>query len=125
MDVNLLQELSNNEEGYHPLLDCNEWRVAVGNTTAAEPPHHLQQHLETDEVFVVLKGMGEMLVSSDGIHLSHMPMEQGKIYNVPKGVWHAHQMCSGSQLLIVENANTCDNNSPIRDMPAENLMGGS
>ena len=30
---------------------------------------------------------------------------------VPKGVWHAHQMKAGSQLLSVENADTGDHNS--------------
>ena len=48
-------------------------------------------------------------------------MEPGKIYNIKKGVWHNHIMDEGTEVLIVENRNTCDDNSPIIPLNAQQL----
>lgn len=39
-------------------------------------------------------------------------LEPLKCYNVKKGVWHTHTLEKDSSVLIVENRNTCDDNSP-------------
>ena len=44
-----------------------------------------------------------------------------KLYNVKKGVFHTHTLDRAGSVLIVENQNTCDENSPTRDMTEEQI----
>lgn len=109
-----IMSLKNEEAGFHVLLNHENWRVAVSNLIEDEKPLSFEKHLETDEVFVLLKGQGFLLEAGTGKlpnAVKKVKMERNGVYNVPKGVWHAHQMKAGSRLLIVENADTGDKNS--------------
>ena len=107
------------EVGYHPVVDYEAWRVAVLNYIDELLPEHIdnvQQHSETDEVFVLLSGQCILFTADvQGETVSSIcacPMESGKIYNVPKGVYHTHTLTPGTQVLIVENVDTTLENSP-------------
>lgn len=107
------------EIGYRPLVDYGAWRVAMLNYIDELLPENIdnvQQHSETDEVFALLSGQcilftadvsGEIVTA-----IQACPMEVGKIYNVPKGVYHTHTLTPGTKVLIVENVDTNDSNSP-------------
>ncbi len=106
-------------EGYHPVVDYEAWRVAILNYSDQLPPENIdfvQQHAETDEVFVLLTGRCILFtaeVENDTVsNISACPMEPGKIYNVPKGVYHTHTLAPGTRVLIVENVDTTLANSP-------------
>lgn len=107
------------EQGYKPLVDFESWRVAIlkfCDDLLVENIKSMQKHGETDEVFVLLKGectlfMGGFLDTVEEIEA--IPMEPHKLYVVKKNAWHNHKMTPGSEVLIVENRNTSDDNSPI------------
>ncbi len=109
-------------EGYEPLLDYQTWRVAVlkyCEDLEIENVNTMQKHLETDEVFVLLQGNVTLFVAGDGErpeHIQAIRMQPHKIYNIKKGVWHEHIMDEAGEVLIVENQNTCDENSPLYDL---------
>ena len=46
---------------------------------------------------------------------------QEKLYNVKKGVWHTHTLDKDGTVLIVENQDTNDDNSPTKSMSLEQL----
>ncbi len=107
-----------NEEGYKPVVDYESWRVAVLNYCEELEINNLvsmQKHNESDEVFILLKGectlftggIGDELHDIDGIKM--VPLQ---LYNVKQGVWHTHTLEKDGTVLIVENRNTCDDNSP-------------
>jgi hypothetical protein len=105
--------------GYRPVVDYQAWRVAILNYIEELLPENIdtvQQHVETDEVFVLLAGQCILFtveVNGDTpTKICACPMEAGKIYNVPKGVYHTHTLTPGTKVLIVENADTNDGNSP-------------
>lgn len=104
--------------GYAPVIDFESWRVAVLNDIdELEIPNlkTMQKHLESDEVFVLLKGHVTLFTVGNGEKIGtirSMPLEPLKCYNVKKGVWHTHTLEKDSSVLIVENRNTCDDNSP-------------
>ena len=104
--------------GYAPVIDFESWRVAVLNDIdELEIPNlkTMQKHLESDEVFVLLKGHVTLFTAGNGEKIGtirSMPLEPLKCYNVKKGVWHTHTLEKDSSVLIVENRNTCDDNSP-------------
>ena len=104
--------------GYAPVIDFESWRGAVLNDIdELEIPNlkTMQKHLESDEVFVLLKGHVTLFTAGNGEKIGtirSMPLEPLKCYNVKKGVWHTHTLEKDSSVLIVENRNTCDDNSP-------------
>ncbi len=69
---------------------------------------YLEKHLKTDEIFVLLKGRAMLLV---GKKAEQIIMEKGNMYNVKKGVWHNIKVGQDALLLIVENHDTCKDNT--------------
>lgn len=107
------------EEGYEKVMNYEQWRVAVlkyCEELEIQNISSFQKHCETDEVFVLLEGTCTLFEAGDGEHLDDInmvPMEKNKAYNVKKGVWHTHTLEKNTTVLIIENENTCDNNSPV------------
>ena len=44
-------------------------------------------------------------------------LEKGKIYNVPRGMWHSHVLGDNTRILVVENQDTVPENSPKIPFP--------
>ncbi len=110
-----LEILENTENGYHPLLHHEGWRVAIANYDSKWEKGNImfmERHVLTDEVFVLLRGNAALYIGEDR---TLFPMETGKIYNVKKGTWHNLCMEHGAQVLIVENDNTSRVNSEYCD----------
>lgn len=113
------------ESGYKPLVDYDAWRVAVlkfCDDLKLENIKTMQKHLETDEVFILLKGRCRLFLGGSGERpgkIERVDMVPGKVYNIKKGVWHNHIMDPSGEVVIVENSNTSDDNSPIVELTKE------
>lgn len=121
----LLEVRSHPGPDYLPLIDYGAWRVAVLNYVPhleADQLHNLQRHDETDEVFLLLKGRFILFVGEGGpdeVNALHaVDLQPLTFYNVKKGVWHNHTMTPDASVLIVENVDTNDSNSPFISLPA-------
>ncbi len=105
-------------EGYLPLVDYGDWRVAILRYIYELEPQNLtkmQRHNQTDEVFVLLAGrcilfLGEGDDTVTRIHAQDM--EPLKLYNVKRARWHTHTLSKDASVLIVENRDTTTQNSP-------------
>ncbi|WMJ84697.1 hypothetical protein ACS3UN_05840 [Oscillospiraceae bacterium LTW-04] len=112
------------ESGFSPLVFFNGWRVAILNHQPSQEKGKvpfLERHHQTDEVFVLLQGPAALLLAGYGevpAGIEALPMEPGKLYNVPRNLWHAVLTQPQSKLLIVENADTGEANSSY--YPLEN-----
>lgn len=115
------------EEGYKPLVDYQAWRVAVLKYCDDLRPENLltmQKHTLTDEVFVLLEGECTLFGGGYGDapnEVEVVEMQPLKIYNVKKGVWHTHTLSKDAVVLIVENVETCDDNSPTENLTEEQV----
>ena len=114
-------------EGYRPLVDYGVWRVAVLRYIDELLPQNItamQRHDETDEVFVLLAGhcilfIGEGAEGGDAVErIEAADMQQYKLYNVQRGAWHTHTLDRHALVLVIENRDTCDDNSPHCAMTA-------
>jgi mannose-6-phosphate isomerase-like protein (cupin superfamily) len=120
-----LEIYSHKEEGFMPLVNYGNWRVAISNGPAAYKPKvisQLSRHCETDEVFVILKGSGELLVAGNGEipgPVEKIWMEPGYLYNVTKGTWHSNILMPGASALVVENKDTSGENSQTYRLQTE------
>ncbi len=120
MSSPLLEVSEYNEEGYSPLIDFQSWRVAILNyidELDANKIDNFQCHNETDEVFVLLSGKcilfcSEVDIDNNIINIVAWDMEPNKTYNIKRGVYHTHTLNADGKVLIVENSDTSDCNSP-------------
>jgi hypothetical protein len=107
------------EKGYKEVVTYETWRVAILNyidELLPEKIDNFQAHLKTDEVFVLLEGkcilftcdINEKTISN----IEGLDMVKGKIYTMKKGVYHTHTLSKDAKVLIVENDDTNDDNSP-------------
>lgn len=108
--------------GYLPLVDFGAWRVALMNYTpdlVAEKINCVQRHDETDEVFVLLQGRCILFLIGEGGRVYAEDMQPYRLYNVKRGVWHSHTFSEDAKVLIVENCDTTEENSPFLDLSDE------
>ena len=106
-----------NGRGYLPVVDYSTWRVAILNYIEEIHPEQItrmERHIETDEVFVLIKGQGILFLGEgdqcvEQIHTQ--VLEPGKIYNVKRSIWHSVVLSRNGSVLIVENRNTGIENS--------------
>jgi len=121
----LIEIREHNGPDYSPLIDYQNWRVAIINYTTDLTPEkidRMQKHTETDEVFVLMAGrcilfIGEGTESVTKVHA--VDMEPYKAYNVKRGVWHSHTFSEDARVLIVENRDTVLENSPFAGLSDE------
>ena len=125
MNTTLLEISDYTGEGYRPLIDYDQWRVAILRYIDELLPENigkLQRHNETDEVFVLLSGrcllfLGEGDQTVGTIHAQDM--QPLKLYNVKRGAWHSHTLDEAATVLIVENRDTTLANAPEIELRAD------
>lgn len=122
MDETLIEVREYRGEGYQPLIDFGEWRVAVLRYLDALQPDRIdsvERHLETDEVFVLLAGRGVLIAAGDAAQageVTSLVMETEKAYNVKRCVWHTILLSREACVLLVENRNTDEKNSEYNSL---------
>jgi hypothetical protein len=125
MDNKMLEILEYSGEGYKPLVDYGEWRVAFLRFIDDLKPDHInemERHTETDEVFVLIHGQGVLLVGGIENHVDEIyphVMEFGILYNVKRNAWHCILLSRDASVLLVENRNTSKLNSEYTRLTEE------
>lgn len=109
-------------EGYLPMIDFGGWRVAFLRYCEELEIQNLatmQKHDETDEVFVLLEGNCTLFTGGNQNSIDEIDaiaMKPLQLYNVKKGTWHTHTLDQCTTVLIVENRDTIDRNSPTKPL---------
>lgn len=123
---NLLEIKEFKGVGYKPVVDYETWRVAILNFIDELLPENIDfmsKHNETDEVFVLLKGHCILFLGEGDekaiTNLYTQDMAPYIIYNVKRGVWHNHTLSRDAMVLIVENQDTSESNSPVIKLTEE------
>jgi len=108
----IIEEYTHSGIGYNPFLIRNNWQVAQLNHVTGQGLEDIEKidvHLNTDEVFILLKGQAVLIAAEkneDQISFQMIKMKEGVTYNVPKMTWHNIAMAEDAQIIIVEDANT-------------------
>lgn len=114
----LLEVRQYDGDGYRPIIDYGAWRVAILRyhpELESDAISTMQRHNDTDEVFVLLSGQCILFIGEgdDSIEdIQAVDLQPQKVYNVKKRVWHTHTLSQDATVLIVENQDTQDSNSP-------------
>lgn len=103
-------------ENYMPALRQDGWVVAYLNHGSRFTPENftkLERHITSDEVFVLLEGSATLIT---GDKQEKTEMVKGRIYNIPKGIWHHIITTPKTKVLIVENSDVTDSNTEFMDV---------
>ena len=106
------------DEGFQVLMSYGSWRIAALNFTpdaTVDHSDHMERHLKTDEVFLLLKGNAYLILGGCGDEIGGLEiirMEPYKLYNVKQYHWHHTIMDEGCAILLVEEKNTFPQNTP-------------
>ena len=106
-------------EGYARVVNGAKWTVAEINHADRfdeRKMSYLERHNLTDETFVLLAGEATLLV---GENAERVPLEPLKCYNVKAGVWHNIIVLPGTRVLVVENSDTCRENTDYLDLTCD------
>ena len=101
-----------NGPGYKPLIESGgDWMAAVMNGTPASwsVPGVIEQHPNTDELFVLVSGRAYMVVAGNGEkpgRISQHEMQLNVLYNVKAGTWHVNPMTPDARFVIIEKTGT-------------------
>ncbi len=123
------QVFEHSGEGIQCVFDNKKWVVCIKNWKANNDVNQIQYlevHYQTDEQFVLLSGKALLLAASrdeKGFDIDVIPMEQGKVYNVPQGTWYNTITQRDTKLVYVQDAGTAaaPGNSEYQDMSQEEL----
>ena len=112
--VNLQDKLSKFSEHWSPkiIAQMNDYHFKLAKVQGEFIWH---DHLETDEVFLIVKGQLDIHLREGVVTLS-----EGEMYVVPKGVEHkpvAEQEC---HILLVELAGIVNTGNVVNDKTASN-----
>jgi hypothetical protein len=125
MDESVLEIRDFDGAGYQPLIDHGDWRVAILNWLDNVRPdlnNTMERHTNTDEVFVLTRGKGVLLMGGNGPQADGVQpqvMDIGKVYNVKCNAWHTILLSRNASVLLVENKDTGDHNSEYFKLSAE------
>ena len=125
MDDSLLEIQDYDGAGFKPLIFFGGWRVAILRYLDDLQPDRIasmERHTETDEVFVLLRGRGTLILGGNGIKSEDavsQPMEIGRLYNVKRLAWHTILLSHDASVLLVENHDTDKHNSEYDELSAE------
>lgn len=111
--------------GYAPLIFSAGWQVALLNWEPLFDRKNLteiERHKQTDEVFVLLKGQAVLFTRPESGTLAAVELALGKLYNVPRGVWHNVVATRDVVFAIVENRDTHLHDTEIRPITHEELQ---
>lgn len=113
-------------EGLSRVYENDRWMVAVKNWKPAndiEGIDCLERHNETDELFVLLAGRCVLLSGTErpggGLDIQAVPMEPGRLYEIPRGLLHNTVTRRDTKLLLVEAPDTSMANSEVLNLDAD------
>jgi len=115
---NSIEILQCNKAGFNPVVTYQSWTVGMLNFLPRMTPEgvdSMQQHRETDEVFVLLQGRCIIFYSNNDDKPDEIfaePLQPGTVYNIKRFTWHTQIMSKDAKILIVENTDTTLENSP-------------
>ena len=118
---------SHEAEGIQCVFDNKKWVVCIKNwkpNNDVDQIQYLEIHHATDEQFILVKGKALLLVASrdeKGFDIQVIPMEQGKVYNVPAECWFYSITQKDTKMMYVQDSNCSMENSDFCDLSRDEI----
>lgn len=103
----MIQKFDFKCEDFKVLMHYEGWKIGfLRFSERFSKFDRLEKHHETDEAFVLLEGRAVLYTENEKIQ-----MQKCTLYNIPKGVWHHITVSEDATVMVVENSNTCKDNT--------------
>lgn len=114
-------------EGMRRIYENEKWTVGIKNWKPANDItglDMLERHNETDELFVLLSGSCTLISAEEtenGWAFDRVEMQPGRVYNIPRTLWHNTITQKDTKMILIEDSNTGESNSDFHRLTAEDL----
>ena len=115
------------DDGMKRVYDNGEWIVGIKNWRPNSDIMGFdcfERHNLTDELFALVRGRCVLIwaVEEQGeLSFNAAGMEAGKVYNIPKSLWHNAIMSKNTGMIVVEASSTSTENSDVLKLEASNI----
>lgn len=119
-----VEKFSYEGAGIQNVYQNDKWLIAIKNWRQAndvENISRLEIHFKTDEQFILLSGSAVLIYAEDldeSSEIQVQPLEVGKVFQVPQGLWFNNVLSKDAKLVYIEAADTkaAPDNSIYRDL---------
>jgi mannose-6-phosphate isomerase-like protein (cupin superfamily) len=114
-------------EGMQRVYENEKWTVGIKNWKPANDITGLdclERHNKSDELFVLVDGSCTLLYANEEggkLNIKAVPMEKGKLYTIPKTLWHNTVTKKGVKMFLIEDVSTGNANSDVRPLKPEEI----
>lgn len=136
-------------QGLSRVYENHEWMAGIKNWKPAndiEGIDCVERHNETDELFILLSGKCILLYAnetdqagapgaaqdafaqgavpsegSENLEIRGAWMQYGKVYNIPKGLWHNTVTRPDTKIALIEAMNTGPHNSDVLNLTGKQI----
>ncbi len=99
-------------EDFKAVVESGEWKIGILRYSERFSNFKvLERHHLTEEAFVLLKGRAVLYVRDEENQIYTYEMEECKVYNVHKDIWHHIVVDKDTTVLVIENRNTNKENT--------------
>ncbi|WP_163536414.1 cupin [Gracilibacillus sp. YIM 98692] len=122
-----IEQFAFDQDGMKKVYVNDNWMVGLKNWKPENDINgfnNLERHNETDELFVLLSGECHLVYAEeeDGrLAFSSVQMEQNKVYNIPKTLWHNTITQKDTKLALIEAPDTSMENSDVMELDREQV----
>lgn len=114
-------------EGMHRVYENQKWTVGIKNYKPANDIlgiDMLERHNATDELFVLLAGSCTLISAEEtagGLKFEKLEMEPGKVYSIPRSLWHNTVTTKGTKMVLIEDSATGESNSDFYRLSGQEI----
>ncbi len=115
-------------EGMHRVYENEKWTVGIKNWKPANDItgiSNVERHNTTDEMFVLVEGTCTLVYgnedASGNLSFEAVPMERGRLYVIPKHLWHNTITVKETKMFLIEDSNCSGDNSDVRDLTPDEI----
>ena len=116
--------------GFRDVFFSKGWRISFSDYNPSSNDvssiHKMEKHLETDEVFFLIRGTAYLVTGGKGECIGRLDvqkLEKETVYIIEKGEWHVAVFQQGAAALIVENeAESLSRSGELQGKTLEDLI---
>ena len=123
----LIEVFEHTGEGISEVYNNGKWLLSINNwreVNSVEKIARLEIHYTTDQQFMLISGKACLLLAPEGMDdttkIQVLPLEVGKIYNLPVKTWFNNVLSKDCKLMYCESSDAADN-SEYRPMSAQQI----
>ena len=102
-----IQKFTFDGEDFNVMMNFEGWKIGfLRYSERFSRFSSLERHMSTDEAFILVEGKAVLYTDEENCQ-----MEKCAVYNIPRGVWHHITVSPDATVVVVENSDTCTNNT--------------